>query len=97
MIQIGTTSTKDHVTHLFLHQRKELEIQEYRQRILESLWFEDIHARHETIHEAHKSTFQWIFQDSTGQSRAGHDFVQWLERGEGTYWKAARLALESQP
>ena len=86
MIQAETASTKDHVTDLFQQQRNNVEIQEYRHRILESLWFEDIHARQETIHEAHESTFQWIFTEYAESSRPGHDFVEWLERGRGTYW-----------
>ncbi|KAL2057853.1 hypothetical protein ABVK25_001470 [Lepraria finkii] len=93
MIQAETASTKDQVTDLYQQQRNNVEIQEYRHRILLRLWFEDIHVRQETIHEAHGSTFQWIFTEYAGSSRPGHDIVEWLERGRGTYWRSGKAGL----
>lgn len=55
-------------------------------RLLESLYFPDIHARQEGIDEAHKNTFEWIFGKSGNEVRPWHPFVDWLENGHGTYW-----------
>lgn len=55
-------------------------------RLLESLYFPDIHARQEGIDEAHKNTFEWIFNKSGNEVRLWHPFIDWLENGHGTYW-----------
>ena len=59
---------------------------EYYKRILESLYFPDIHARQEGIDEAHKQTFEWIFDRLGNEVRPWDHFVDWLEEGRGTYW-----------
>ena len=38
----------------------------YREALLDSLYFPDIDTRQEQIHDAHRSTFEWIF-DETGE------------------------------
>ena len=59
---------------------------EYYKRILESLYFPDIHARQEGINEAHKQTFEWIFDKPGNEVRPWDHFIDWLEEGCGTYW-----------
>ena len=59
---------------------------EYYKRILESLYFPDIHARQEGIDEAHKQTFEWIFDKLGNEVRPWDHFIDWLEEGRGTYW-----------
>ncbi len=55
-------------------------------KLLESLYFPDIHARQEGIEEAHKQTFEWIFDKPGNEFRPWHPFIDWLENGHGTYW-----------
>ena len=56
------------------------------ERLLESLYFPDIYARQEGIDEAHKQTFEWIFDKPGNNVRPWHHLVDWLENGHGTYW-----------
>ena len=55
-------------------------------RLLESLFFPDIHSRQEGIEQAHKQTFEWIFDKPGTEVRPWHHFIDWLEKGHGTYW-----------
>ena len=50
------------------------------------MYFSEIKARQEEIAEAHKSTFQWIFDDAGQRGHRWSNFVQWLESGHGIYW-----------
>ncbi|KAK6955382.1 hypothetical protein Daesc_003017 [Daldinia eschscholtzii] len=50
------------------------------QRVLRSLYFNGIMARHKNIAEAHARTFAWIFQ------REPPGFVYWLENSDGIFW-----------
>ena len=43
-------------------------------------------AREEGIDEAHKHTFEWIFDEPGNEVRPWHHFVDWLQEGPGTYW-----------
>ena len=43
-------------------------------------------SREEGIDEAHKHTFEWIFDPPGNEVRPWHHFVEWLEEGHGTYW-----------
>ena len=43
-------------------------------------------ARQEGIDEVHKQTFEWIFDRPGNQARPWNNFIDWLERGHGTYW-----------
>lgn len=56
------------------------------QHFLESLKFSDLIHGQKRIVDAHKETYQWIF-DASGQ-RLGNwsNFVTWLQQGHGTYW-----------
>lgn len=59
---------------------------DFYKRFLESLFFPHIHARQEDIAEAHKKTFEWIFDKSIIEAHPWHNFIHWLESGHGTYW-----------
>ncbi|KAI1428998.1 hypothetical protein F5Y12DRAFT_587095 [Xylaria sp. FL1777] len=48
------------------------------QKLLKSLQFPEIKIRQESVKAAHARTFEWILHE--------HDFVNWLENGDGIYW-----------
>ena len=78
--------TRDHITEKFLQYQQMQDHKEYRKRLLDSLWFNELWSREERIADAHRETFEWIF-DSTGKGVGRWDnFVEWLERGKGIYW-----------
>ena len=78
--------TREHITGQFLQYQQTQDHKEYRQRLLDSLWFDELWSREEKIVDAHRKTFEWIF-DSTGKGVGRWDnFVEWLERGKGIYW-----------
>jgi hypothetical protein len=52
------------------------------QRVLRSLYFPAIPTRHNNIERAHAKTFTWIF----GPTNYHAPFVDWLVRGNGTFW-----------
>lgn len=54
------------------------------QAILDSLFFDSFHSRHEDISETHRNTFQWIFDTTT--AKPWPSFAAWLEKGSGVYW-----------
>lgn len=54
--------------------------------LLKSLWFQTITDRYEEIAEAHKRTFEWIFQDSPYEEARWSNFAHWLSQGDGLYW-----------
>lgn len=56
--------------------------------ITKSLWFSNIRDRAESLTEAHKNTFDWIFHTKTdaGTEVPWSNFVDWLQNGEGIYW-----------
>lgn len=71
---------------MFLQHRGIISGEDSYKRVLESLYFPDIHARQEGIGEAHKQTFEWVFDKPSGGFRPWCRFVDWLEKGYGTYW-----------
>jgi hypothetical protein len=58
----------------------------HRKAVMESLFFPDIHSRQETIKEAHRNTFQWIFETNSQQTQSWSNFAEWLQNGQGIYW-----------
>lgn len=79
-------SAKQHVTNEFELQRTRLVAEAFRDRILDDLFFPALKARQEELKEAHKHTFQWIF-DSTGAAlRPWSNFTEWLEGDQAIYW-----------
>ena len=60
--------------------------QEDRKAFLHSLWFDELHSREENIVDAHRKTFEWIFDRSGRSDVPWNNFVEWLETGRGFYW-----------
>lgn len=60
------------------------------QAVVSSLHFETITERYEGIAEAHRQTFDWIFEPMIDHEDPGEDawsdYVQWLRKGNGLYW-----------
>jgi hypothetical protein len=54
--------------------------------IRESLRFETMTHRYETISEAHQRTFEWIFRDPEEEDLPWSSFTDWAESGSGIYW-----------
>ena len=54
--------------------------------ILEALRFRAITHRHASIEEAHRQTFQWIYEPPSRDQNPWDDFSQWLKNGLGCYW-----------
>ncbi|KAI1126986.1 hypothetical protein F5Y10DRAFT_201880 [Nemania abortiva] len=50
------------------------------QKLLRSLQFPEMRARHNSIKEAHPKTFEWALEHKA------YGFRRWLEAGEGIYW-----------
>lgn len=69
-----------------MQHREKIATEESHKRLLESLYFPDMHAREEGIDEAHKHTFEWIFDKPGNEVRPWHNFVDWLQKGHGAYW-----------
>ncbi len=86
--QIENASIKGHITNELRHHRRDLAHNEYCQRFLNSLRYDQIYTRQENVKDAHKETFQWIYKrDGLDHVPVRwHDFAQWLEEGGGIYW-----------
>jgi hypothetical protein len=61
-------------------------------RILKSLRFEAMNARHAQIQEAHSKTFEWAYtsRSATDRSCTQFKFAEWLRSGNGHYWIAGK-------
>lgn len=55
-------------------------------KILDCLHFRQIYDRFETVAQAHRNTFQWIYSGPLENDAPWSDFVEWLEKGQGCYW-----------
>ena len=62
------------------------------QKLLQRLRFADIQDRHDQIAEAHKETFQWIFQDPAVTGKPWSNFESWLKTGQSLYWITGKPA-----
>lgn len=69
-----------------LQHREKVAAEDSYKRLLESLYFPDIHARQEGVEETHEKTFEWIFDKAGNEVQPWHNFISWLEDGKGTYW-----------
>jgi NACHT domain len=79
-------TTRDHFNLRFEDMRLISFTEQKCKKFLESLYYPEIHQRQEQISDAHKQTFDFIF-DRTGQGvRHWSNFVEWLETGAGIYW-----------
>ena len=54
--------------------------------VMDSLFFPDIQSREQSIKDAHKDTFQWIFDTVTQKAQPWSNFPQWLQHDQGIYW-----------
>ena len=58
-------------------------------KILKSLYFKTLPARHSSIVEAHRKTFDWIFKpvpETRTKHRPNIKFMDWLKSGSRVYW-----------
>lgn len=76
-------------------ERQEQKLAEKQQRerhvqhsLLQSLSFDTMKHRSETIAEAHQETFEWIFSDS--EFRPWSNFREWLQSDNGLYWLSGK-------
>lgn len=72
-------AVQDHITPYIMN-IEEL-IDEKRQSILRSLYYEQLREREFAITDAHTKTFQWVFGDNTT-----FKFREWLREQNGVYW-----------
>jgi hypothetical protein len=60
--------------------------------VLEELWFPTITHRHMEIPQAHRRTFDWIFEpagsgdQTVDKCRPWSNFIEWLEEDGNVYW-----------
>jgi hypothetical protein len=83
---VSDTIANDHVTNLVKKEQlpqlcHQLRNFQRSRRIAKSLHFPQIRERQSDIQEAHRSTFEWIFDKSTVTN-----FAEWLQSGSGIYW-----------
>ncbi|PLB37993.1 uncharacterized protein BDW47DRAFT_125696 [Aspergillus candidus] len=55
-------------------------------KVLDCLHFRQIDHRYDTVLDAHRDTYQWIYQSPEIDGKPWSNFVQWLEQGHGCYW-----------
>ncbi|KAI0168729.1 hypothetical protein BJ166DRAFT_578110 [Pestalotiopsis sp. NC0098] len=56
------------------------------QAILSSLDFERRTARYESISEAHKKTFDWVFDDAKRKALGAEKFFEWIKTSGEVFW-----------
>ncbi|KAH8880969.1 hypothetical protein GQ53DRAFT_812944 [Thozetella sp. PMI_491] len=54
--------------------------------LLRSLEFDQMPVRHENIIDAHKTTLNWIFAESTAEAGGDVRITEWLRGGQGVFW-----------
>ncbi|KAI1322186.1 hypothetical protein F5Y16DRAFT_387367 [Xylariaceae sp. FL0255] len=54
--------------------------------VLNSLWYPSMRDREETISEAHKNTFQWIYEDPVTMGKPWGNFAEFLRTDSKAYW-----------
>ena len=86
VIRRESEDTREYINKAIKQQQNQYDDKEYRTRLLESLWFDEIYSREENIADAHRKTFEWIFDASDHAMGPWDNFIQWLENGQGTYW-----------
>lgn len=60
-------------------------IQRAQQQFKDSLFFPEIFARQEEIHNSHKGTCSWIF-DTPKKEQPWASFTEWLKDSDDVYW-----------
>lgn len=61
------------------------------EEVLNSLWYASVAERFENVSEAHKKTFDWIFEqppelEQGSEGTLWSAFIDWLEGDNGIYW-----------
>ena len=82
----STTTINQHTTNEFEKDRNRQSTIDYQRRLLESLYFPEMNSRQEQIKEAHKKTFNWLFDETGEDLRPWSNYTEWLRTGQGTYW-----------
>jgi hypothetical protein len=57
------------------------------QKILQTLIFEEMEQREESIKDAHKTTLDWVFKKNETQ------FMNWLKTEKGIYWVRGKVRV----
>lgn len=60
------------------------------QVILQSLYFQALPFRHQSIAEAHQKTFRWIVDDDDKTNDSHKSFLRWLKAGNGVFWVSGK-------
>ncbi|KAI1357391.1 hypothetical protein F5Y08DRAFT_346770 [Xylaria arbuscula] len=55
-------------------------------RVLETLYFDNIWARHDRIATAHSDTFTWIFKGVCPENDKPIEYVKWLRENHDVFW-----------
>lgn len=87
--------TREHVPneqmmHDVIWQEKAIRLQVH-QYLVQSLKFPGLKEREETISDAHRGTYKWLFDDIHG-STPWPSFVEWLQHGSDVYWINGKAA-----
>ncbi|PMD58378.1 uncharacterized protein K444DRAFT_563688, partial [Hyaloscypha bicolor E] len=90
-IQLNAMSLSGQEEHaktreLLENQEKDRHRRKAELHIRESLRFESMTHRYETISEAHQRTFEWIFREPEEEHLTWSSFIDWAESGSGIYW-----------
>lgn len=82
-----TKTLQNHIDRKFETQAQAAAVKQARDRLLESLFFPEILARHEQVSEAFEGTYEWIFADPRkSNNRRWSSFHDWLMTGDDIYW-----------
>ena len=86
LISTSTATINQHTSNEFEKERNRQSNIDFQKRLLESLYFPEMNSRQEEIKEAHKRTFNWLFDESGEELGPWSNYTEWLRTGQGTYW-----------
>ena len=79
-----STKTREELSREIRAGVSRLEETDHYKHVLDSLHFSEMNMRQDEIKDAHKQTFQWIFNQSDEGS--WYNFHDWLSKKGGFYW-----------
>lgn len=85
-IQSEHKQTRELIVEMSRQYQQSQDERENRKRLLKSLWFDELLRREEKIEDAHRKTFEWIFERPEHYTGSWDNFVEWLEKGDHFYW-----------
>jgi hypothetical protein len=88
-----TTARLEKIERGLLESRGKKEKYEREQRILDSLRLHTMHDRYHAIAEAHRTTFEWVFDPTSfppSDPRSSITLKDWLIAGTGIYWVSGK-------